>query len=92
MLVLFIFFALVLYLVFWLSMQLSLTVFYRTAKIKKAKELTTELVTVVEGVDVSKRGNFYIYEEVFRDKIQNAEADACVLYYDHRYDSLLGGY
>lgn len=92
MLVLFIFFALVLYLVFWLSMQLSLTVFYRTAKIKKAKELTTELVTVVEGVDVSKRGNFYIYEEVFRDKIQNAEADAWVLYYDHRYDSLLVGY
>lgn len=92
MLLLFVFFALILYMVFWLSMQLSLTVFYRTAKIKKAKELTTELVTIVEGVDVSQRGNFYFYEEVFRDKIQNAEADAWVLYYDHRYDSLLVGY
>lgn len=92
MLILFVFFALVLYLVFWLSMQLSLTVFYRTAKIKKAKELTEELVTIVEDVDVSQRGNFYIYEEVFRDKIQNAEADAWVLYYDHRYQSVLVGY
>lgn len=73
-------------------MQLSITVFYRTAKIRKANELRTELTTIVEDLDVSQRGNFYIYEEVFREKIKNAEADAMVLYYDHRYDELLMGY
>ena len=54
-------------------MQLSITVFYRTAKIRKANELRTELTTIVEDLDVSQRGNFYIYEEVFREKIKNAE-------------------